>query len=319
MEYKDQPDYSVVIPVYNSVDSLPIISKELIDLFNSISATFEIIFIDDFSTDGSRQSLIELAKKKEANIKSILLQKNFGQHNATICGLGFAQGKWIITMDDDLQHPTKEVIKLITSQKESDSEIVYGIFTKKKRHSLIRNIGSKVIKHSSRLLRKTPGEGSSFRLMTNRLAKELSKHRLSFLFIEEIVTWYTHNISFVEVEHHPRRFKQSNYSGLSLIKLVSNLVIYYTGAPLKMMVYTGFTISFISLIMGLVYIVKKIFFNVPLGYTSLITAILFSTSLILLSLGIIGEYLSRIYMAQNQRPPWVVDRIYQSEETKNQD
>ncbi len=319
MEKTSQPIYSVVIPVYNSVDSLPIITQELIDFFHSLSHPFEIIFVDDSSTDGSRQKLIELAKKNGSNVKSILLQKNFGQHNATICGLGFAKGDWIITMDDDLQHPTKEISKLISKQKETNAEIVYGIFPRKKKHSAVRNLGSKVVKNSSRILRKSPGEGSSFRLMTKRLAEELSKHRLSFLFIEEIVTWYTHNITFIEVEHHPRRFKQSNYTGLSLIKMVSNLVIYYTGAPLKVMVYTGFSISFVSLVMGIIYIIKKIFFNVPLGYTSLITAILFSTSLILMSLGIIGEYLSRIYMAQNQRPPWVIDQIYQEEEPKNHD
>ena len=149
--------------------------------------------------------------------------------------------------------------------------------------------------------------------MKSQLAKKLLNHQINFIYIDELFNWYTNHIAFVQVDHQKRPYQRSTYTSHTLFSMVSNLVIYYTVIPLRMMVYGGFIIALISFVIGLFFIYKKIFHDVPLGFTALIVAILFSTSIILLSLGVIGEYLSRIYMVQNQKPPYSIKTILHNE------
>ena len=173
----------------------------------------------------------------------------------------------------------------------------------------MRNIGSQSLKKSAKVFHNSPGEGSSFRLLTADLAKKILHHEQNFIFLDEVLLWYTDDISFVEVKHLPRKYQQSGYSFTKLIRLFTNLVLYYTMVPLKFLVYGGFIISLVTFFVGLSFIIKKLVFNVPLGYTSLIVTILFSTSIILFSLGVLGEYLSRIYQVQNRKPPYSIKKI----------
>jgi hypothetical protein len=124
-----------------------------------------------------------------------------------------------------------------------------------------------------------------------------------------VLLWYTDDLAFTEVKHLPRKYDQSGYSITRLFKLFANLVLYYTMVPLKLLVYGGFIISLVTFVFGSYFIIKKMVFNVPLGYTSLIVTILFSTSIILFSLGVLGEYLSRIYQVQNRKPPYSIKKI----------
>jgi polyisoprenyl-phosphate glycosyltransferase len=149
--------------------------------------------------------------------------------------------------------------------------------------------------------------------MKSSLAKKLLNHQINFIYIDELFNWYTSHISFVLVDHQKRPYQQSTYTPHSLFSLFSNLVIYYTAIPLRMMVYGGFISALFSFFIGVVFIYRKIIHDVPLGFTALIVAILFSTSIILLSLGVIGEYLSRIYMVQNQKPPFAIKTLLNHE------
>ncbi|MEJ5304240.1 MAG: glycosyltransferase [Bacteroidales bacterium] len=302
------PEFSVVVPVFNSSESLEELTEGILQVFQELNRSFQIIFIDDRSTDDSWKVLFNLKEKYPQYLTLVRLAKNFGQHNATLCGMQLASGEKIITIDDDLQTPPAEIKKLIAWHDDKGDDVVYGI-SRNKNHHFIRTFGSRLIKFFSGKLRNTPGEGSSFRLIAKPLADKLRQNVVFFVFIDEILLWYTENIGFVEVLHLPRKYNHSGYTPRKLLNLVTNLVIFYTDFPLKLMVYGGFFASFISFIMGLVFIIKKLFFNVPLGYTSLIVAILFSTSITLLSLGIIGEYLSRIYKVQNRKPPFSIDKI----------
>jgi undecaprenyl-phosphate 4-deoxy-4-formamido-L-arabinose transferase len=149
--------------------------------------------------------------------------------------------------------------------------------------------------------------------MKSSIGKSLLNHQLNFIFIDELFNWYTNHIEFVMVEHHKRPYQKSTYTSHSLFSLFSNLVIYYTAIPLRIMVYSGFISAFLSFFIGVVFIYRKIMHNVPLGFTALIVAISFSTSIILLSLGIIGEYLSRIYSVQNRKPPFDIKTLLNNE------
>lgn len=306
------PDYSIVVPVYNSSESLEELFLRIEKTITGLRKTFEVIFVDDASSDNSWEILKSIQKKYPEQVIAIRLARNFGQHNATICGIANASGIYTITIDDDLQNPPEEILKLISTMEKSDADLVYGIYGKKN-HSMARNLGSYALKSSSQRLFRTKGKGSSFRLMKTQLAKSLLNHQINFIFIDELFNWYTSHIEFVLVNHQKRPYQKSTYTSHSLFSMFSNLVIYYTAIPLKMMVYGGFISALISFITGVGFIYRKIVHDVPLGFTALIVAILFSTSIILLSLGVIGEYLSRIYLVQNRKPPFSIKTILRHE------
>lgn len=301
-------DFSVVVPVYNSEDTLEELFSGIKNVFEGMKKSFEVIFVEDGGTDSSWDVLKELKKKYPKIIKAIKLNKNFGQHNSTMCGFGFAKGENIITIDDDLQNPPEEITKLIETFQKNESDITYGIYTKKQ-HSHVRNFLSKSVKKSSKIFLKRTGDGSSFRIISRKIIKKIIIHNQNFIFIDEVLQWYTDNISFVVVEHKKRRNNKSGYNPRALIRLASNLTYYYTNIPLRMMVFSGLIISVASFLLAIKFIIQKIFFNVPLGYTSLIVVILFSTSIIVFSLGIIGGYLSRIHSVQNKKPNYNIDKV----------
>lgn len=300
--------YSVIVPVYKGAATLEELFHRTKKVFGKLSASFEMIFIDDGSPDKSWQVLKKLKEANPDTVKAIKLSKNFGQHNAIFCGLNFVSGDFIITIDDDLQNPPEEIEKLIQEHRETEADLVYGFF-KRKKHSFWRNLGSRMLKRSARKLQDAPGEGSSFKLIERHLIDKILKHHQNFVYIDELFLWYTEDIEFVEVEHHPRKHNKSGYSHGKLLKLFFNVTVYYTAVPLKIMTYLGLIASIVSFGFGIRFIIRKLFFDVPLGYTSIIVTILFASGLILLSLGIIGEYLNRIYIVQNKKPPYSIKKV----------
>jgi polyisoprenyl-phosphate glycosyltransferase len=301
------PEYSIVVPVFNSEASLRELVERLKAVIGQTGKSFEMIFVDDGSNDQSWEVMKMIKAENPERFTAIRLAKNFGQHSATFCGFTFAKGNYIITLDDDLQCPPEEIPKLIKTMEESDAELVYGIY-KDKKHSLARNIGSKTFKNLSGIVYGSK-EGSSFRLISSNIIQKILVHHQNFVFIDEILRWYTDFITFTVVEHHKRKYKSSGYSNRKIWGMFANIIYYYTTAPLKLMVYGGMVSSIVFFFFSLYFIYRKIVHNVPLGYTSTIVAILFSTSLILLSLGVIGEYLSRIYMVQNKKPLYSVKKV----------
>lgn len=309
---KSKPDYSVVVPVFNSCESLKELYTRTAKTLTSLGKTFEIIFVDDDSRDSSWETLESIYRENPGSVIAIRMARNFGQHNATICGIAQASGKYIITIDDDLQNPPEEITRLIDAMENSDADLVYGVYGKK-HHSVARNLGSGAIKATARHIYRTKGAGSSFRLMKASLGKNLLQHQTNFIYIDELFNWYTSHISFVRVEHVKRPYQKSTYTSHRLVSMLGNLVIYYTSIPLRIMVYGGFITGFLSFIAGVKFIYNKLAHDVPLGFTALIVAVLFSTSIILLSLGVIGEYLSRIYMVQNRKPPFSIKTVLNDE------
>jgi len=304
-----QPTYSVIVPVFNSEDTLEELFARSKAVFEQMDASFEFIFVEDCGRDGSWKVLQTLKKEYPELITAIKLHRNYGQHNATICGFSFARGEMIITIDDDLQHLPEELPKLIEKQQEDDADIVYGIFRKKK-HSKARNIGSRSAKATSKMLLEGTGKGSSLRMIKKEIVEKLLEHTIHFVFIDQLLLWHTNDISFVEVEHHKRREKRSGYTTKKLFMLVSDLTYFYTNIPLKLMVWGGLLMSFVFFLFGLRFILQKWLFNVSVpGYTSTIVVILFSTGIIVFSLGIIGGYLSRIYMVQSKKPPFTIKKV----------
>ncbi|MGZ3882975.1 MAG: glycosyltransferase family 2 protein [Bacteroidia bacterium] len=301
---------SVVIPVYNSAGTV----HELITRIHQSldqKQSFEIVLIDDGSKDDSWKEIVR-AKKNNPHlpITAIQLSKNYGQHNAIMCGFSHAKGRLIVTMDDDLQHPPEEIEKLVQGYEATDADIVYGSY-KNRQHDVMRNTGSFLFRRSAPLFEDVTHDGSSFRLIRRELIEQLiTNNQSNFFFIDEILQWYTSNVTSVPVEHHPRKAGVSGYSKLKLFRLYIDILINYTAVPLKFMTYVGITVSVLSFCLGMYFIFKKIFFRIPVpGFTATIVTVLFSTSLILICLGIIGQYLYRIFLFHNKKPPYSVKTI----------
>ena len=287
--------YSVIIPVYNSGGGL----NELVTRINSTlqGKLFEIIIIDDGSTDNSWEEL-SVIKKNNNHLTIIQLSKNFGQHSALFCGFNFCKGEFIITLDDDLQHPPEEINKLIAEQEKKNCDVVYGIY-KIKQHSFMRNSGSYLVRKSSKLAAGYSGLGSSFRLIKNEIIQKIvTGHKQNFFYLDEVFYWYTSSFGYAEVEHHIRKHGKSGYNFIKLSNLYLNIVVNYSAVPLKLMTRLGLIFSVISFSLGVRFVYRKLVHHVPLGYTSLIVTILFSASVIMFCLGIIGQYLYKIYQSQ---------------------
>jgi len=298
--------YSVVVPVYNSNGSLEILINELKETFLTINKTFEIILVDDYSIDNSWGILTKIKEQADfENITIISLSQNVGQQKATFCGLNYSKGEFIITIDDDLQIHPKEILKLIEKQKTENADAVFGIYDYKNKN-IVRKLGSSSVYKISLKNNKQ----SSFRLFKKELNKQLTfgKYKTN-LFINETISWTTGNISYVEVEHNERPYNKTNYSTGKLFNTATKVILFSTDLPLKLIIYSGFTFSILSFISGIYFIYRKLAHNVPLGFTSIIVTILFSTSILLLSLGVIGKYLQEFYIQQNKKPPYLIKKI----------
>ncbi len=292
--------YSVVIPVYNSAPTLGELCKR-IQATMSAHGEYEIILVDDGSADESWKTLKEIHKNHSSQIRIVRLSKNFGQHNAITCGFSIAKGDYVITMDDDLQHPPEEIPKLITKQAETDSDVVYGI-PKNRKHSILRIAGGYFTRRSSNMVKGNP-EGSSFRLIRSKIVEQIGSHQNNaMIFIDEILSWYTSSVSTVDVEHHARKNGKSGYSTFGLIRLYFDIVINHSAIPLKLMTWIGFLSSVITLLLGIVFIARKFMMKVPIGFTAQIVAILFSASILMMCMGIVGQYLYKLFLLQNRKP-----------------
>lgn len=300
--------YAVIVPVYNSEDSLEELFQRLEKTFVAIAAEFIVVFIDDYSKDNSWKVVSELQSQNPENIIAIQLSKNFGQHNAILCGLSFADGRDVITIDDDLQIPPEEINALIDKKASTQADVIYGIFDEKK-HSTLRNIGSYLTGKIFQYFASTPGKGSSFKLISGNIAQKLMQTNQNLIYLDEALSWFTEKIEFVQVKHEERKNGSSGYSFFKLFFFTLNLITSYTSFPLRMMTYFGLLSSLVCVGFVGYFIYMKYTYGSELGFTALITAIFLSTGLILFSLGIIGEYIRRLYSTQYKKPPYSIRTI----------
>jgi len=221
---------SVIIPVYNSQNSLHELHRRLSAFLENSCKDYEIIMIDDGSRDGSFSEIIRL-HEMDNRVKAIGLDGNFGQQNVLMCGLRHARYEYIVTMDDDLQHPPEEIIKLLNAL-DQGYDLVYGIPSNKK-HSFYRNIGTKLTDHLFNIICQKPKgiRVGSFRAMKRSIAELISQNNTSFVYISAIALKLTKNIGNVVVLHNERKYGKSNYNIIKLAKVFFKLFIYYSGIP----------------------------------------------------------------------------------------
>lgn len=287
-------DFSVVVPVYNSEKSLDELYDRLRSTFEGMGRSFEVIFVNDNSTDGSYDILRSIHAQNNNTIV-VDLMKNFGQQNALMCGFHYCQGKYVITLDDDLQNPPEEIPKLYAKMLDG-YDAVFGAI-ESKRHRKYKNLGSYLIRRMTNRIFNT-GERikfSAFRMMKKSIVDEIKSIRTAFPYISGIILSSTDSVANVEIRHDPRKFGRSNYSIKKLVKLSLNLLLNYSSIPLRFVGTLGLTISFLSFLLGCIYIARKFMIgSVPAGWTSLVVLISFYNSITLVIFFIIGEYIARL-------------------------
>jgi len=306
---KSTPEYSVVVPVYNSEKTLPELCDRISATFQKMGAAFEIVLVNDSSSDGSWEAIRQLKNDKNLQITAISLRKNFGQHKALLCGFQFARGEYIITIDDDLQFFPEDIEKLVAESKRSNADLVYGYYKNERQHSSIRKAGSAFVAIIFEKFGNTSGQGSSFKLIHRSVIDKIKDYNHSFTFLDEILSWHTTSIGYAEVHHAPRRQGQSGYSIFKLVLLTLNLIFGYTTIPLRFMTWFGLASFWVCLVFVCYFIYLRMTTGAALGFTALIVSIFMSTGLILFSLGIIGEYLNRLFALQHKKPPYLIREV----------
>lgn len=309
---RKQIDYSIVIPVYNSENSLKELCLRIKKVFKLITNNYEIIFIDDNSQDDSWDILNKL-HEKDRKVKIIRLMKNFGQQNAIMCGFNYTLGKYVITMDDDLQHPPEEIPKLIMAINKK-YDVVYGQYIKKE-HNYFRNFGTFFINLIIKKIAQRHINITSFRIINNIVINKIVKYKNYNVMIDVCISNIVPNekIGFITVKHNKRKFGKTQYSFNRLFSFAINLIMNYSTFPLKIASFIGLICSLLSFTIALILLINYFHNQINVsGWTSLILSIIFFSGIILFVLGIIGEYISKIFWNLNSKPQ------YETREIKNE-
>jgi undecaprenyl-phosphate 4-deoxy-4-formamido-L-arabinose transferase len=297
---------SVVVPVYNSEAILPALVQRLRPVLDSQFSDYEVLFVNDASRDGSWEVVKEMVVCYNW-IRGINLMRNYGQHNALLCGIRSAQFDTIITMDDDLQHPPEEIVKLLAKLEEG-FEVVYG-FPEQQQHGFLRNIASELTKLALQgsMGAETARHVSAFRAFRTQAREAFANYHSPFVSIDVLLTWATTRFIAIKVHHDARPSGVSNYTFGKLFTHAMNMMTGFTTLPLQLANLLGFSCTVFGVGI-LLYVVGRFVLygtTVP-GFTFLASTIAIFSGAQLLALGIIGEYLARIHFRTMERPTYTV-------------
>ena len=273
------------------------------------------MLVNDDSADASEEVCIGLFQKYSGVIRFYSLSKNVGEHNAVMAGLNKVTGDYALIMDDDFQNPVSEVVKLVDVAVKHQYDVVYSYYGKK-RHSLFRNMGTWFNDQVANMVLNKP-KGlylSSFKVISRFLVKEIVHYRAPFPYIDGMILQITDNIGTVKVEHRDRRVGHSGYNLPKLVSLWSNMLTNFSILPLRVSVFLGFFFSLIGVIFGISTIFEKISNpDLPVGYAAVIVAICFFVGIQLLVLGMVGEYVGRIFLCLNRKPQFTIKKSFEAD------
>ncbi len=306
---------SIVIPVYGGRGAINAVVRDVLNIFAESGAS-EVILVDDASPDNAWEVLQELHRQYPERVRIIQLMRNFGQHNAIMCGLRHARGDIIVTMDDDGQHPPEEIPRLLEALEQTGADVVYGV-PRNRQHAWWRNLGSFLVVRFFQAALKTKVVPSAFRAMRREVAEAICRYPYHFTHIDGLIVWNTTRIAQVEVEHRPRLSGRSSYSWGKLLTLALNVFTNFSLLPLQVASVVGGLAAVAGLGLGIMYLVLYLlgYIQVP-GYASTIVAILVLGGLQLLATGIIGEYVGRVHLNLNQQPQYTVRQVVPPEVAK---
>jgi undecaprenyl-phosphate 4-deoxy-4-formamido-L-arabinose transferase len=300
---------SIVIPVYNSATTIGPLVDQLINILDT--NTLQVLLVNDGSADHSDLVCRSLCLRYPKTVTYLNLSKNFGEHNAVMAGLHHARGDYVVIMDDDFQNPPEAVTRLIEHASAHGYDIVYSRYPRKEHH-WFRNLGSRVNDRVANFLLDKPRDLylSSFKCLSRFVVGEIIKYTGAYPYIDGLALRCTHNIGTIEVAHHSRRHGRSNYTLRKLVRLWLNMSINFSVMPLRLSGLMGFVFSMAGFLLGVAAFVEKMLRpDIPIGWASVLVAVVLFSGVQLLMLGLIGEYLGRLFLTSNHTPQFVVREV----------
>jgi glycosyltransferase involved in cell wall biosynthesis len=303
---------SIVIPVYNGADSIGELIAALEEL--DIPGGHEIVLVVDGSPDNSLAVCQALVAKAKIPITLIDHARNYGEHNAVMTGLRHTRGAHVINMDDDLQNPPEEVARLLAHAQQTGADVVYTYYDEKQ-HAGWRNLGSGFTNWVASFVLDKPKDLylSSFRCMSAFLVQEITRYEGPFPYVDGLILQVTQRIDRLLVRHLPRAVGRSNYTLRRLLRLWMSMFVNFSVMPLRISTLTGFALSVIGAIGATATVIDAIFIAEPPGWASLMAALMLLSGVQLMILGIVGEYLGRLYLTANRKPQSVVRSVTRAE------
>lgn len=303
----DRTVYSVIVPLYNEEAVVQDSYERIREVMDTTGEPYEIIFINDGSKDSTYQKVREILKK-DKNVKLISFSRNFGHQSAITAGMDYCTGQAVIVIDADLQDPPEVMLKMIEKWKEG-YEVVYGKRIKRKGETLFKKATAKIF---YRILSKTtdveiPIDTGDFRLIDRKVCDALKAMPERNRYVRGLISWLGFRQTGVEFVREKRLAGETKYSMKKMFKLAWDGITAFSNAPLKLATYIGVSISAVSFLYLLVVICQKLFTDTTVqGWASLVAISLFFNGVILIVLGIIGEYIRRIYDEAKGRPIYII-------------
>jgi len=307
---------SVVIPVYNEEANLPHLFERLRSAMEKTGKRYEIIFVDD----GSRDNTLSILKSFLTNpgVKVVELTRNYGQHAAIFSGFSVVRGDIVITLDADLQNPPEEIPNLIRVMEEGDYDVV-GTIRRERKDSFLRTIPSRMINVITRKITKVNMSdwGCMLRAYRRSIVERMVNCHEHSTFIPALATYFAKKVTEIEVVHEARHGGESHYSLRKLINLQFDLVSSFSDFPLKFIMYAGIAMAFLGISLGVVLGIARIVYGAEWAAEGVFTlfSILFAfVGFQFFALGVMGEYIGRIYREVRKRPEYTIERIYPTDE-----
>lgn len=308
---------SFVIPCYRSEATLPDVIREIRETMEKMeNYEYEVVLVNDCSPDGTFETIRRLCQEND-NMTGINLAKNFGQHSALMAGFHYAKGDIVICLDDDGQTPANEAGKLIAGI-EQGADVVYAKYTHK-HHSGFRNWGSHINELMTRVMLGKPKDLylSSYFAARKFVVEEMMRYEYAYPYVIGLVLRTTKNIINVEVEHRDRQSGTSGYTIGKLLSLWFNGFTAFSVKPLRIATMTGAVCAMLGFLYGIYTIIKKIFINPPglvTGFSALMSMLVFIGGMLMLMMGLVGEYMGRMYISMNNSPQYVIREIVKNDE-----
>ena len=303
---------SLVIPVYNEEANLSHLIERLRSVMQKTGKNYEIIFVDD----GSRDNTLSILKSFliYSEVRVIELTRNYGQHAAIFSGFSVVRGDIVITLDADLQNPPEEIPNLVRVMEEGDYDVV-GTIRKERKDSIFRTFPSRMINAIARKITKVNMSdwGCMLRAYRRNIVERMVNCHEHSTFIPALATYFSKKITEIEVVHETRHAGESHYSLRKLINLQFDLVSSFSDFPLKFIMYAGIGMAFLGVSFGIFLGIARLVYGAPWAAQGVFTlfAILFAfVGLQFFALGVMGEYIGRIYREVRKRPEYIIERIY---------